>query len=1182
MKKTLVILFLTVSVGIYAQTTWYIDPAGSDATGTGTLQNPWNTLYKASTSVTTSGDIIHVNAGTYNETYRTNLAVGVSIVGEGDASHLEYNYAPSSQNDAAILLNSTIGTTSGDQSISYVKIDGKNYTATRAICVNYRSNVLIHHCTITGFNYSGITFDSSNDSYPDPPTSDYATGNKVYNCTFIDCTNRVNDSGQIRIEGQDSLLVYNNVFDADNRSPGSNGNCITTNWNKKLKIYNNTFYKLSDEGSGWNFFFEAWHWQGDGEIYGNTFNGGAVVDIVNVEKGIYQWGLKIYDNEFLIASQITKGYHTMVALDFEERGKYEYIYIYNNHFKNYPNCIYMIATMNEQDVYVNDIYIYCNILENVGYSDFDYCYGIFVNGEQVTYSGYVDNINIWNNTILSGASPAEAYAGIYWGTYGTIKNIFIRNNIIRGFSSYPIRFDYQLAGATIDTLSVENNLYYLNSTNAAYYSSSVSITHKTEQNNNIGNPYFFSINDYHLTSSSTLAIDKGISVGLSTDYDGVSWGSPPSIGAYEYVVTPTGTVWYIDPNGSDATGNGSSTYPWKTLAYACAHVTTAGHIIHVNPGTYIENTYSSLAPNVSIEGSGSLSIIKSHYQSTSGYAGLIRLVGSTNSAQHISYITLDGDNLTGYQCIGVYQRSNVEIHHCTIKDFRWQGICFGGSGSASNRFHDNTVTNCSGGINDGFGDEGIALKITQQTDFLCYNNIFDQSSKGGGYAGIAIGGYEATYGTKIYNNNIIWPHRDNQYFCFAIEFWSPHEMEIYDNTIDGETDICKLVPDVGDDYTLYFHDNIIGGSSILSAINYGLQLEANISDVIICNNMFKNLAGCIYICNYTNYGSNNEVVEDLYIYANVMYNVGISISHFGKGIYFECGNNDNDKDPPYYYDNINIWNNTIIAYAAMSGTYGIDLPCHARSTSTMNIDIKNNIIVGFYSWAIGARQQDNDYGMAIDHLNIQDNVIYNNGNSNNVYFTFTPTNYTNDGGIKSDPLFESSPTDLHLTSTSPAIHTGTIVSLPYDLGDYDGVAWNTPPSIGGYEYASKSSTAPVLTTAFVTNITGTSATCGGTISSDGGESVILRGVCWSTGHNPTILSEHTSDGADTGTFVSYIINLTPDLVYYVRAYATNSVGTAYGNERSFTATEGAPSSSGNVMKLNGILLKFGNQLVKLP
>ena len=101
---------------------------------------------------------------------------------------------------------------------------------------------------------------------------------------------------------------------------------------------------------------------------------------------------------------------------------------------------------------------------------------------------------------------------------------------------------------------------------------------------------------------------------------------------------------------------------------------------------------------------------------------------------------------------------------------------------------------------------------------------------------------------------------------------------------------------------------------------------------------------------------------------------------------------------------------------------------------------------------------------------------------------------------------------------------------------------------------------PTLTTGALSLITSSSAVSGGTISSDGGASITARGVCWSTSTNPTIaLTTKTNDGTGTATFTSNISNLTPGTIYYVRAYATNSLGTSYGNEITFSALAVIPT-----------------------
>jgi uncharacterized protein (TIGR02145 family) len=92
---------------------------------------------------------------------------------------------------------------------------------------------------------------------------------------------------------------------------------------------------------------------------------------------------------------------------------------------------------------------------------------------------------------------------------------------------------------------------------------------------------------------------------------------------------------------------------------------------------------------------------------------------------------------------------------------------------------------------------------------------------------------------------------------------------------------------------------------------------------------------------------------------------------------------------------------------------------------------------------------------------------------------------------------------------------------------------------------------PTVTTTAISSITETSAQGGGNVTSDGGAAVTARGVCWSTSQNPTIANSKTSDGAGTDIYTSNLTGLNPNTTYYVRAYATNSQGTAYGIEVSF-------------------------------
>jgi len=94
----------------------------------------------------------------------------------------------------------------------------------------------------------------------------------------------------------------------------------------------------------------------------------------------------------------------------------------------------------------------------------------------------------------------------------------------------------------------------------------------------------------------------------------------------------------------------------------------------------------------------------------------------------------------------------------------------------------------------------------------------------------------------------------------------------------------------------------------------------------------------------------------------------------------------------------------------------------------------------------------------------------------------------------------------------------------------------------------------VVTTNVVSNIGSTVATCGGEVTSNGGLTVTAKGVCWGTSSNPTINNSHTTNGSGNGTFTSSVTGLSPSTTYYIRAYATNSQGTYYGTQRTFSTT----------------------------
>ncbi len=164
--------------------------------------------------------------------------------------------------------------------------------------------------------------------------------------------------------------------------------------------------------------------------------------------------------------------------------------------------------------------------------------------------------------------------------------------------------------------------------------------------------------------------------------------------------------------------------------------------------------------------------------------------------------------------------------------------------------------------------------------------------------------------------------------------------------------------------------------------------------------------------------------------------------------------------------------------------------------------------------------------------------------------------------------------------------TSLTAGTAYDLYFVSEDATPAFSEIAKVQFTTQAYTVPTLaSTTAAGSITGISATSGGEVSADGGQSVTERGVCWSTSSNPTIANSHSSDGTGTGTFTSTLSGLNPGTLYYIRSYATNSVGTGYGPQVSFSTqaqtvpvvttasisavTENSASGGGNVTSDGG-------------
>lgn len=155
--------------------------------------------------------------------------------------------------------------------------------------------------------------------------------------------------------------------------------------------------------------------------------------------------------------------------------------------------------------------------------------------------------------------------------------------------------------------------------------------------------------------------------------------------------------------------------------------------------------------------------------------------------------------------------------------------------------------------------------------------------------------------------------------------------------------------------------------------------------------------------------------------------------------------------------------------------------------------------------------------------------------------------------IEANPTIAKSKTAYDGIVTTAAYHVN-LTGLAF-AQKYYARAYATGPEGTVYGEELNFTTLPILatvTTAAVTDVTGTTAVTGGDVTADGGAAVTAKGVVYGIAPNPTVAGSKTSDGTSTGAFVSNLSGLKGLTKYYVRAYATNSAGTAYGPELSFT------------------------------
>lgn len=619
MRNLLTVLFIFL-IHISLAGTIYVSTTGNDATGDGSIGNPYASLNKAST-VATSGDVIYFETGSYTEANQINIGTGVSIDGAGrDLVTITSGYFNTGGGayDYWINLQSATENTNGNQFIRNITFDGNNIQCYRGIFIKARSNVSIYNCRIKNFFLAGVYWKGSLQAYGTEPIN-YSVNNVFYDNIVDNCSNRrypdsvtVNGSGGglLWISGQQTMLIHDNLLSDTSRESGHNGNIIfSVEGNlKDFKYYNNTSWMdTSYHSYGFHCALEFWNDRGGMEFYNNTFYGGGnTIDqggSVQI-KGVYAYSFWIHNNTMIRLVRKTDLGQQNDGGWIGEGNVNDAIFEYNR-VVNYGENVATVGIGYTPDTVAQNNYIQYNLFENMGYDNGQSAYGIQIsmNRQATNVNDTIQNIYIYQNTFLNNTGLGKIAGNIMMKndtTLNLIKNIFIKNNIIDDAGSYGYLtfYETQIAGDShggfIDSIMVDHNIIYNNgNSNNAFYRGSGS------SGRNTTNTKLYETNSIHSdplldsyfvpTFPTSPALQAGANIGYPFT------GTAPDIGAFGYVTSNAGADQTIYSPTSYTTVGGSG---YGGLEFEWTDVTVGGSSAMITNPTSISTSITNLTPGV--------------------------------------------------------------------------------------------------------------------------------------------------------------------------------------------------------------------------------------------------------------------------------------------------------------------------------------------------------------------------------------------------------------------------------------------------------------------------------------------------------------------------------------------------------------------------------------------------------
>lgn len=244
-----------------------------------------------------------------------------------------------------------------------------------------------------------------------------------------------------------------------------------------------------------------------------------------------------------------------------------------------------------------------------------------------------------------------------------------------------------------------------------------------------------------------------------------------------------------------------------------------------------------------------------------------------------------------------------------------------------------------------------------------------------------------------------------------------------------------------------------------------------------------------------------------------------------------------------------------------------NFPNPFNASTSINLSLKNKQIIrivlyDIYGAVVSEFENELNYGFHNFRICVGNKGLYfvsiNSAKMSKTLKLISSGNYQN------NTIYYAGKNDLqHLkeitTTNFFAFQPGDILSMTAMAeGYFENVIYDNPIRDTTFAFLLQPEvvvTQPSVITSAIADITEHSATSGGDVIDNGGASVTAKGVCWSMSQNPTTDNEHTLDGGGTGAFVSSLEGLSENTTYYVKAYATNEAGTAYGDQLSFSTPQ---------------------------